>query len=208
MNEAFSRVLSRMMCHVVRTGSPVSCTFPADAGYSASLKMSKQDTPAGAVPHPRQNSNLVRVVLTHRVELWSPTTAASLQQRFQRAYDRYLTDNGIAESRTWWTLKPAAADETLRAVERALRRMCSLQLCECGEDLIHDDGAMCFPCSARLAAEDLSVHDCPICCCTQDRAGERTRCCKQWLHAYCLARSLRATSSCPFCRHPVSPEPA
>lgn len=76
------------------------------------------------------------------------------------------------------------------------------RLCECNNAIIPDDEGLCFACGIALDSIDMGHTHCPICFDLRIGKIVRTSCCKQPLHATCLAKNGQFRRSCPLCRNP------
>lgn len=202
LNEAaVERAVERMLQQAIQTGV-TSCCLPTAGGCHIVIRMGKFTMPVPAGP----GMEWIKTTVSPKVQPWSATDCA--QQRFQSAYDAYVSYGGDHQHRhshkvartTITTRKLPEYQNAIHRIRSSIIELSSLKLCECKEGLILDNGDMCFTCSMQLTEEELSKHECPICFHQADKFICQTSCCKQWIHDECLRKSVQATQSCPFCR--------
>ena len=98
--------------------------------------------------------------------------------------------------------------ESLEAAKEFVNTAAAWTVCQCGDYLIKDRGAMCYYCEMTARRdEDVDKEFCPIC---HEHGYARwmvvTSCCKQKLHKKCkeaciVSNDLRELESrCPMCR--------
>lgn len=200
---AVDKVVERMLQHALHTGV-TSCCLPTADGCHIVVRMAKSSSPG---PAGQNSTEWIKTTVSHRLLPWSSTD--SQQQRFQSAYDAYISYGGDHQHRhthrvcrvSITTRRLPEYADAVHKIRSSIMELCSVKVCECTKGVILDNGDMCFSCSVQLTREDLSRHECPICFLRADKYICQTTCCKQWIHQECLAKSVQATKSCPFCRH-------
>ena len=95
--------------------------------------------------------------------------------------------------------------ETNGAIEEIMYKLhmvLNAHMCECGQNMILDDGDVCFTCSMGLDEDDQDKHLCPICYEESYKKIIKMDCCNQFIHKSCLETNRIEFNNhkCPLCR--------
>jgi hypothetical protein len=116
-------------------------------------------------------------------------------------YDGYWDEND-SECYVMDTLRIKADEpETLDRAVKVVNELYMTRLCPCDQYLCRSEDQMCLACELSADTRDLDTSTCPIC---HDTAFQfhcrKLACCRQSVHAKCLAKWAKEKALCPLCR--------